>query len=167
MQRKTIIHPFISAMVNQVESWLSDMSLNGWILEEQKGWKFTFVKSASKKREYFMYSAVDLSKGFWADYHMAEKRYKLNQSKLMSSCSMFEVDSNKIDAQYSQYKSIRNNYYKKHYLKLFLSTFICIVILSTISIATDRNLFGEIIIFLLLFIYFTVSYIIVKYTSYR
>lgn len=168
MQRKTIIHPYTAAMVSRVEVWLCDMALKGWMLEKKNGWKFTFVQSSPRKREYFMYSPVDLSKGFSFDYYMAEKRYKSNKRKqIIGSHSIFEVDSDKIDEQYSQYKSARTNYYKKHYLKLFFATFLCIAVLSVLSIVTEINLLAVIVILLFPLIYFAVSYILVKCPPYK
>lgn len=155
-------------MINSIETWLTEMSLNGWALEEQKGWKFIFIRSAPKQREYFMYSALDAGKGFWFDYYMAKKQYELKKSKLLKSTdSIFEVDFNKKNEQYVRYRDMRNKYYKRHYLQLLILTGVFMAILSTMLFLTKNNTILIGMILLIPFLYFGVSCLILMLATHK
>ena len=73
---KTILHPYIPAMVNNVEEWLSQMSDKGLTLIYMNGWKFVFQDTQkSEKKEYFIYSGFDASTGFSYDFYRAKEKY--------------------------------------------------------------------------------------------
>lgn len=128
---KIIIRPFIPAMVNSVERWLMQMSVQGLFLVNMNGWKFTFEEKAIEEAEFFLYSSFGTSKGISADYCRAREKYGKRRSGINKSyCNVFEVDSAKKDSNFLIYKNERNLYYKKHYLRLLIFSLIA----ETVSI---------------------------------
>ena len=115
-----VFHFYIPAMVNRVERWLSSMSQDGWILTQQKGFRFTFEEQKPAYREYFMYSGFDLSKGFSDQYFWAEKVYRNRKSALRKDPTIFEIDLNRKDGSLEKTIHSRNNFYRNHYIKLLL-----------------------------------------------
>lgn len=158
--RKVTIHPYIPAMVQQVEKWLEKMSQDGWKLEDKKGWIFYFIKCKKHNKKYFMYSGFDSSIGWSYDYYRAKEKYSNSQSALFKQTyQIFEIDPKKIDDDYIQYRMSRNKFYKKHYIKL---AFFCITfILLTLIVSFYSPLFWIVSLpFVLDLIYAIVSIII-------
>jgi len=115
-----VFHFYIPAMVNRVECWLSKMSETGWALAYRTGCRFTFEKQKPVHREYFMYSGFDFSKGFSDQYFWAEKVYRNRKSALRKDPTIFEIDLNRKDCSIEKTIHSRNNFYRNHYIKLFL-----------------------------------------------
>lgn len=96
MKKKTVIKPFIPSMSNIIEKWLTQMSLNGFALIYNNWWKFVFVETSPKHREYCLYSGFDASKGIWADYYLAKKLCGKTKGKLLKNTyGIFEIDKDR------------------------------------------------------------------------
>lgn len=131
--RKVFFHPYIPATVNQVERWLTEVAYDGWKLIDKKGWMFYFIKSKKKERQFFMYSGFDLTPGIAYDYLRAKDIYAKSKSKskiYQRTFDIFEVDTERIDDGFYQYRRLRNQYYRKHYCKfaVFCTVFIAAAI---------------------------------------
>lgn len=84
---------------------------------------------------------------------MSKTRYARKGTQLnKGSLPIYEVDLQKIDADFSSYVRLRDKYYLKHYRLLFLFSLICIV-LSIVLIIINRGLilFAFFWIFILLY----------------
>lgn len=126
--RRVVFHPYVPAMVNQVENWLTAMSIDGWKLVDNKGWHFYFLKSREEERKYFIYSGFDSTQGITYDFYRAMDMYSKSKSKLFKrTYSIFEVDPNKIDDDFLIYRMLRNKFYRKHYIKM---TFFCLLFIT-------------------------------------
>lgn len=83
-------------MSNIIEKWLTQMSLNGFALIYNNWWKFVFVETSPKHREYCLYSGFDASKGIWADYYLAKKLCGKTKGKLLKNTyGIFEIDKDR------------------------------------------------------------------------
>lgn len=162
MKRKLVLHPYTPAMVNHVERWLTKMSCDGWKLVHKNGWKFYFLRSQKRPRQYFMYSGFDASQGISYEYHRAKDIYAESKAEINKRTDgIFEVSSCKIDSKFYYYRMIRNKYYRNHYVKLAIFSLIFIV-LSLVG--SFNNLFFVVVgvPFLITFIYAITSILIVS-----
>lgn len=162
---KTVIYPYIPAMINRVELWLMSMSLKGYQLINVHGWKFIFKEISPRKIEYFMYGGFDASKGISNDYINAKERYGNRKSKINKQyLDVFEIDEKKKDEDFNIYINLRNRYYFNHYLKLFIFS-ILLIVADYIMLSTKYLQFElSFIIILIMFIYSTISIIILLLT---
>ncbi len=120
---KVIILPHTPAMVNEVEYWLENKAKQGWRLINKKLWVFRFVNCRPYASKYFIYNGFDASKGLSFDFHMAKKKFGKAKTLLnKGNLSVFEVDINKVDQSYCEYKNLRNQFYTAHYLKLLFAS---------------------------------------------
>lgn len=162
---KTILHPYIPAMVNNVEEWLSQMSDKGLTLIYMNGWKFVFQDTQkSEKKEYFIYSGFDASTGFSYDFYRAKEKYGNNTALNKSNCCAFEVDPTKKDEKFKNYRFLRNNYYKKHYIKLFLAT-LCLAVASGILSIRDEIFIYFSCLSVVAFLYSVISFCIIRFNN--
>lgn len=123
MKKITIIKPFIPSMSNAIEIWLTKMALNGFALVSISGWKFTFIESSPRYREYCIYSGFGASKGIWADYYLVKQLCSNTKTKLSNdSYRIFEIDENKDKQTIHQFKKLRKRYYFKHYFSMLILT---------------------------------------------
>ena len=121
--KKTVYRPFLPAMVNETEEWLTRKSAQGLELVYMNGWKFVFKTSnKNEENEYFIYSGFDVSKGFSYEFYRAKEKYAKKSELKKANCSAFSVDPKKRDDDFENYRFLRNKYYKKHYLLLLLMT---------------------------------------------
>lgn len=158
--KRIVIHPFIPAMVNIVERWLSRLSSQGLILVDIKGWVFVFEKKPANETEYFIYNGFDASKGFSDDFFRAKECYAKKKSKLNKlNRSIFEVDTTKIDEGFLLLLEMRNQYYKNHYLILFIMSLLLGVLCAVFSCYNQLFLYFF-MVFIIWILYSTVSIII-------
>ena len=157
-----IIHPFIPAMVNDIENWLLEKSNEGLRLVRMKGWMFVFERSQILSTEYFIYIGFDASKGFSNEYYRAKQKYGKRKSKINKyDWSVFEVDPKKIDSDFVTFRILRNKYYKNHYLKLFIFS-LFLEILSIIVSFYSRIFFCISLLFVIVNIYSLISFFVIK-----
>ena len=117
--KKTVYRPFLPAMVNETEEWLTRKSAQGLELVYMNGWKFVFKTSnKNEENEYFIYSGFDGSKGFSYEFYRAKEKYAKKSELKKANCSAFSIDPKKRDDDFENYRFLRNKYYKKHYLLL-------------------------------------------------
>ena len=162
MDKKIVFHPYIPAMINHVEKWLTDMSDKGWKLVRKDGWKFYFIKSFKQERRYFMYTGFDASKGFSHEYYRAQKKFAKSGTEINKRTDgVFEVDPCKMDDDFHFYRMIRNKYYRKHYIKLALFSSFFVALSLAISIYNFYFLFVIGIPYLIMFIYAFVSILMI------
>lgn len=141
------------------------MSLKGFELIYNNGWRFVFMETPPKHREYCMYSGFDASKGIWADYYLTKKLCGNTKSKLLKNTyGIFEIDTKKDKQMLYQFKKIRKKHYVKHYFSLFMLTLIFSFIMLVLS-CLNRYCIILFILFLVLVIYYLVSLIISKKTG--
>ena len=147
-------------MSTTIEKWLTQMSLNGFELIYNNGWRFIFIETSSKHREYCMYSGFDASKGIWADYYLTKKLCGNTKSKLSKNAyGIFEIDTKKDKQILYQFKKIRKKHYIKHYFSLFMLTLFFSFILLVLS-CFNRYYIILLIFCLALVIYYLVSLIV-------
>lgn len=129
INQRVVIHPFIPSMANKVEKWLEEMAIKGWELVRFSGWRFFFKKSKPQKRIYLISLHFDKSKGISYDYYRVKELYGKSKAIINKAyCEIFEADESKIDYNFYLFKRIRNKYYKKHYLKLSIFSFVSILL---------------------------------------
>lgn len=134
----TIRRKYTPAQINSLEAWLRQKALEGWRLIAINRWAFIFESCAPFSGEYFVYKAVDRSKGLYFDYYMAKEKYKKSKSPLNKRYDIaFEVDPCKIDERYPSYKKQRNDYYARHYMGLTLFWLFFSVILFAFAGSED------------------------------
>lgn len=157
MNKKTIIHPYVPAMINRIEIWLTVMALNGWTVIDFSGWKFTFEEKAPKKIEYFMYSGFDASRGFSYNYYRAKEQYGNNKAKInKSNTGVFEIDTTKKDNNFNKIRVVRNTYYKTHYVKLLIISLVfCLGAL--LIVLCEPNAWGLLFPWVIILVYAIVS----------
>lgn len=162
MKTKIVFHPYIPAMVNQVEKWLTEMSCDGWQLVHKDRWKFYFIKSKKQERQYFIYSGFDASRGISYEYYSAKELYAKSGIEInKQSYDIFEVDPSKIDSKFYGYRMMRNKYYKNHYIKL--AVFSSVFLLLSLVISFFNIYFFIIgVPYLLVFIYAITSVLIIS-----
>lgn len=147
-------------MSNIIEKWLTQMSLNGFALIYNNWWKFVFVETSPKHREYCLYSGFDASKGIWADYYLAKKLCGKTKGKLLKNTyGIFEIDTKKDKQMLYQFKKIRKKHYVKHYFGLFMLTLFFSFILLVLSYLNKYCIILYILC-LVLVIYYLVSLIV-------
>ena len=137
--KKTVYRPFLPAMVNETEEWLTRMSAQGLELVYMNRWKFVFeLSNKNKENEYFVYSGFDASKGFSYEFYRAKEKYAKKSELKKANCSAFSVDPKKRDDEFEIYRNLRDKYYKRHYLLLLLITLI-FGVLSLIASMDDPD----------------------------
>ena len=153
-----IIHPYVPALINFVERWLSQKASNGWRLEAIHGWRFVFRKCTPYTTRFFSYSSFGTSMGISYDYLRSKKRYSCSKSAINKSASIiYEVDIRKIDNDFYGFVFLRNKYYLKHYLGLLLFAIVYTVIsLGLMFISSTLAVFFVIGIILLVYSLFSV-----------
>lgn len=172
VMRKTMLHPYTPAMVNYVEKWLTKMSLDGWKLVDKKGWQFCFVRSRKEARHYFIYSGFDASKGISYDFYRAKDIYAKSKADINKRLydvtqinkrvyDIFEVAPCKIDRQFYDYRIMRNRYYRNHYVKLAIFSFVFIA-LSLIGLLINPKFWISGVPFLISFVYAVISAIMLS-----
>ena len=161
-----IIHPYVPALINFVERWLSQKASNGWRLEAIHGWKFVFRKCTPYTTRFFSYSSFGTSKGISYDYFRSKKRYSCSKSSINKSTSIiYEVDVRKIDNDFYGFVFLRNKYYLNHYLGLLLFAIVYTVIsIGLMFISSTLAIFLVIGFILLVYSLFSV-FILARETS--
>ncbi len=152
-KRITFLYPYTPATIILLEKWLCKMAASGWRLERKSGWKFVFRKCKPYSTQYFYYSSFGTNLGIYYDYCQCKRRYSHSGSiinKLPSS--IFEVDIEKIDADFSGYVYLRNKFYKKHYVGLLIYSLIHTVLALSLAIS-KAFLYIFVFIGVLLFVY--------------
>jgi hypothetical protein len=162
---KVIILPYIPAMVNEVELWLENQARHGWRLINKKHWVFRFTSCKPYASKYFIYYGFDASKGISFDFYMAKKKFGKAKALLnKGNSSVFEVDINKVDQSYYEYKKLRNHFYTTHYLKLLFASVIFLVV-AIILAALDFLMLFLVVIWIAPLLYAIVSLLILKKTG--
>lgn len=159
---KVIILPYIPAMVNEVELWLENKSKQGWRLINKKFWMFRFVNCKPYASKYFIYNGFGASKGLSFDFYMAKKKFGKAKTILnKGNLSVFEVEINRIDRSYWEYKNLRNKFYTAHYLKLLFAS---ILFLATAIVLAAINplLIIFVVIWIVPFLYAIGSLLILR-----
>ena len=111
---------------------------------------------------FFAYSGFDSSKGISADYWMSKTRYARKDTQLnKGSLPIYEVDQQKIDADFSSYVRLRDKYYLKHYRLLCLFSLICIL-LSIVLIIINRALILFAFFWVFVLLYSCISIVILS-----
>lgn len=106
---KVVVHPYIPAMIILLEHWLAERATEGWQLINVQGFKFTFQSCQPYTAKFFAYAGFDSSKGISADYWMSKTRYARKGTQLnKGSLPIYEVDLQKIDADFSSYVRLRD-----------------------------------------------------------
>ncbi len=133
-----IIRPYIPAMVNDLERWLTKMAADGWRLEDVRGWKFSFRKCKPYTARFCSYSGFGTSYGISNDYLMSKELYSRKKSVINKSTSIiYEVDIEKIDSNYIHFFRLRNKFYLKHYLALLLFSLVCTALVGALMQKND------------------------------
>ena len=121
----SVFFPYVPALINSVERWLSQKASNGWKLEAVHGWKFVFRRCTPYTTCFFSYSSFGTSIGISYDYWVSKQRYSHSKSAINKSVSIiYEVDVRKIDNEFNSFVFLRNKYYLKHYVGLLLFSII-------------------------------------------
>ena len=121
----SVFYPYVPALINSLERWLSQKASNGWKLEAVHGWKFVFRKCTPYTTRFFSYSGFGTSIGISYDYWVSKQRYSHSKSAINKSVSIiYEVDIRKIDNDFNSFVFLRNKYYLKHYVGLLLFSII-------------------------------------------
>ena len=121
----SVFYPYVPALINSVERWLTQKAFNGWRLEAVHGWKFVFRKCTPYTTRFFSYSGFGTSMGISYDYLASKQRYSNSKSTINKSVSIiYEVDVEKIDNDFNSFVLLRNKYYLKHYIGLLLFSII-------------------------------------------
>lgn len=115
------IYPFIPAMVNNVETWLSFMAENGQMVTHRTGWHFYFKSGKPSKKEYVFYSSLDASKGLFFDFDSLKKENGSRNSYISKDeHHLIEIAKGTDTIDCARFKYIRDKYYRTHYFSLFL-----------------------------------------------
>ena len=160
-----IIHPYSPAMVNHIERWLCAKALQGWQLEDVRGWKFVFRKCKPYITRYCSYDSFGKERGLVYDYLTSKKLYCLSGS--LSSLNrknaiIYEADNKKIDLGFEQFIMQRNKYYLKHYLLFILYALVNTV--AAIWLMQQSHIFSVLLfIGVVLLVYSVVSVVILIY----
>lgn len=141
------------------------MSLNGWHIIDTNGWNFKFIKGCPNRKLYFSYVFFDLSKGISYDVWYAKTKYRSKRSRLEDKgIALFEVDVTKIDNDFDRVVSLRNDYYKIHYLKLSIFSFVfCLV--NLIVLLYIHMLWPLMLVCSCILVYSLISLCIISYDS--
>lgn len=159
---KVVVHPYIPAMIILLEHWLAERATEGWQLINVQGFKFTFQSCQPYTAKFFAYSGFDSSKGISADYWMSKTRYARKDTQLnKGSLPIYEVDQQKIDADFSSYVRLRDKYYLKHYRLLCLFSLICIL-LSIVLFIINRALILFAFFWVFVLLYSCISIVILS-----
>lgn len=162
---KEVLFPYIPALVNRLEKWLTKMSLNGWHLIDVTGWKFRFIKARPTSKYYFSYAFFDLSKGISYDVCRAKTKYSSNRCKFKDKgITLFEVDITKIDDDFESFIRLRNYYYKIHYLKLSIFVFSLCMANLIVSLYTHM-LWPLFLVCSCILVYSLISLCVISYDS--
>ncbi len=118
---RSFFYPYIPAMINYLERWLSEKASDGWRLEAVHGWSFVFRKCSPYTAKFISYSGFGTNMGISNDYFALIKRYSRRKATINKPDSAIcEVDIQKIDLDYTYFVSLRNKFYLKHYLAMLL-----------------------------------------------
>lgn len=116
-----IVYPYIPAMINFLERWLSKKASSGWKLEEIHGWIFIFRKCKPYTAKFFSYSGFGTSNGISNEFWASKDRYSCKKSSINKLNSIiYEVDLQKIDSDFNNFVLLRNKFYLKHYFALLI-----------------------------------------------
>lgn len=143
---KKFFFPYIPAMVNILERWLSRKALDGWRLENACGWIFVFRKCTPYKTRFFAYNNIGTSKGIAGDYALSKRLYARRKSPInKQNHEIYEVDVDKIDKFFETTVLLRNKFYLKRY---FIGTLFSIIfILPSIYMMMVHHIFIVFVIF--------------------
>lgn len=158
----TIYHPYVPAMVNFLERWLSQKASDGWRLVELHGWKFIFRKCEPYSARFFSYSGFGTSNGISNEYWASKYRYSCSKSTISKlNSAIYEVDIRKIDSGFNHLVLLRNKFYLKHYFALLLFALVytafAIRLMLINSILTFFLVFGIILLMYSLFSVFILT----------
>ena len=156
---KTIIHPYIPAMANHVEEWLTKMSENGFALVSMRGWKFVFKKLSPKTRRYFMWYALPKDKKMLNDFVYYENKIGLKKTVLSKESNIFEIDLNEVG--YEHFLNLRNKNYFSYYLKLCLFS-LSLIILSIVFGFIFKNIMWVGTLYIIPFCYSIISLLLLR-----
>lgn len=167
--KKRILFPYIPAMVNIIERWLSGQSEKGMILLYHHAWLFCFAKSTCNKKEYFIGHGFDAGKQTPDKYFYCRVREKYGRRNSKSPLNksngiIFEVDNYKVDQGLSECRLMRDRYYSAWYLKMLIVSSILTAV-SIIILFLDRQFLVGAFISGGILLYSIISLIIIKATT--
>jgi hypothetical protein len=121
-----------------LESWLKQMSEDGWNLS-----KCTFIstyifKTNSSSVEYFLFSLYSRGRGNDSIFFLIKDNYAISEIPGASSHRILVIDPSKIDERCYYYKILRDKYIFKCQIKL-LSTSVIFLLTWLIVLALSHN----------------------------